>query len=467
MVLLYVDHPVAPKAHVTREDRGRIRQHRRRADAWQVLAVVSVAIPLAMYLAQGAAEQFTTVGTTVYALGVIAGLIGTQLCLIMLLLAARVPGIERVYGQDRAIALHSKLGKPVFYLLVAHGLLLMVGAALQSGVDVIATTAAFLSDSNYLLATIGLGLFAVVAISSFVAVKRALHFEVWHFIHLLSYIAVGVALPHQFVSGGVFGQGPSLWYWMALYIVTALCLLVWRWFLPVVRSARHQLRVSRIEVIGPDVFSVYLTGQRLDRLAAQGGQYLHWRFWAPGLWWQSHPYSLSAAPKNGELRITVRGVGAGTARILRVAPGTRVGIAGPYGRFTVAARTKPRLALVGAGMGIAPLRALMDELTPMPGRLTVILRSPSTEQTWLLEEVTHQAERLGGRVIVLPGRRAPGDWRSADAVRKGFTLGNLVPAIPETDFYICGPTDWTEAVGRDVRSFGGKSDHIHAERFSW
>lgn len=468
MALLYVDHPVAPVAHETTEIRERTRARRRRSDGWQVLAVFSVAVPLAIYLAQGAIDMFTTVPDAVYALGVITGLIGTQLCLIMLLLAARVPAIERVFGQDRAIALHSKLCKPVFYLLVAHGVLLMVGAAMQSGINVVATTLDFLSDSNYLLATIGLGLFAVVAISSFIAVKRTLQFEVWHAIHLLSYIAVGVALPHQFVSGGVFGQGVAHWYWVALYVITAVCLLVWRFTVPVVRSVRHGLRVSRVDVLGPGVFSVYVTGRQLDRLAAEGGQYLHWRFWAPGLWWQSHPYSLSSAPRGNELRITVRGIGHGSAALIGVRPGTRVGIAGPYGRFTASARTKPRVALFGAGMGIAPVRAIMDELEPMPGRLTVVLRAPSESQTWLLDEVNAQAKRLGGRVITLPGHRSSADdWRSADAVQQGFTMGHLVPAITETDFYICGPNEWTEAVGRDVRAHGGKTEQIHAERFSW
>ena len=396
MALLHVDHPVAAHAPIAADDQRRARRLRRRTDAWQVLAVFSVALPLAFYLAQGAVLMFGTVPDGVYALGVIAGLVGTQLCLIMLLLAARVPAIERVFGQDRAIALHSKLGKPVFLLLLAHGVLLIVGAAMQSGVNLFTTTADVLSDSNYLLATIGLGLFAVVAVTSLVALKRALRFEVWHLIHLLSYLAVGLALPHQFVSGGVFGQGLALWYWVALYAVTALCLLVWRFAVPVARSLRHQLRVSRVEVLGPGVCSVYFTGRQLGRLSTEGGQYLHWRFWARGLWMQSHPYSISGGTPGVELRITVRGIGAGSAALVGLRPGTRVGIAGPYGRFTAASRTQARIALFGAGMGIAPIRAIMDDLEPMPGRLTVVLRAPSDSQTWLLEEVKQQAKRLGG-----------------------------------------------------------------------
>lgn len=467
MALLYVDHPVAKVAHETYEDQVRVKAHRRRVDTWQILAVVTVFIPIAMYLSQGAVTKFSTPGNAVYALGVIAGLIGSQLCLLMLILAARVPAIERFFGQDRSISLHSKLGKPVFYLLVAHGLLLMFGAAMQNSDNVISTTISYLQDTSFLLAAIGLVLFAIVAITAFIAVKRRLQFEVWHAIHFLSYVAVMAALPHQFFGGGVFGTGIALGYWAALYVITALCLLWYRFTVPVARSLRHGLHVSRVERLGPDVVSVYVTGRQLQRLAAEGGQYLHWRFWTPKIWWQSHPYSLSAAPINNELRITVRGSGAGSAELLNMHPGTRVGIAGPYGRFTAASRTKPRVALMGAGMGIAPIRAIMEELAPMPGRLTVILRSHSEQETWLLSEISAQTERLGGRLIVLPGKRAGDDWRSAEAVRQGFSLGNLVPAINETDFYICGPTVWTDAVGRDAREYGAKNEQIHAERFSW
>ena len=42
--------------------------------------------------------------------------------------------------------------------------------------------------------------------------------------------------------------------------------------------------------------SVILTGRHLDRLPVSGGQFLLWRFLTPRLWWQAHPYSMSALP---------------------------------------------------------------------------------------------------------------------------------------------------------------------------
>jgi predicted ferric reductase len=72
----------------------------------------------------------------------VTGLVGTDLILVMLVLAARLPAIERVVGQDTAMAYHRRLGKPALYLILAHGLLLTVGYAMADGSNVFAETVA-------------------------------------------------------------------------------------------------------------------------------------------------------------------------------------------------------------------------------------------------------------------------------------------------------------------------------------
>ncbi|TFC60477.1 hypothetical protein E3O62_07205 [Cryobacterium sp. TMT2-15-1] len=62
--------------------------------------------------------------------GVLAGLVGTDLLLIMMLLAARLPAIDRAFGHDSAMALHQSFGKPALSLILAHAGLVIVGYAL-------------------------------------------------------------------------------------------------------------------------------------------------------------------------------------------------------------------------------------------------------------------------------------------------------------------------------------------------
>ncbi len=64
------------------------------------------------------------------------------------------------------------------------------------------------------------------------------------------------------------------------------------------------------------------------------GQFFLWRFLTGTGWAQAHPYSLSAAPNDRYLRITVKDLGDDTHRLQTLHPGVRVFAEGPYGTFT-------------------------------------------------------------------------------------------------------------------------------------
>ena len=72
---------------------------------------------------------------------------------------------------------------------------------------------------------------------------------------------------------------------------------------------------------GPGLTSVYLRGRRLDRLPVRAGQFFQWRFLDGPGWSRAHPYSLSAAPHRDLLRITVKDLGDGSARVAALRPG--------------------------------------------------------------------------------------------------------------------------------------------------
>ena len=442
----------------------------RRADLLVMALWASGAAAAALFLASGGAAQFGSPAAIVTSLGIIAGLIGTDFILVMLVLAARIPLIDRTIGHDRAIAVHRSLGKPALYLILGHGALLLIGYGMSQGYNPIAEIGPMLALPDMPIAFIGTGLLIAVVVTSLVAVRRKFSYEGWHLVHLLSYVSVAFALPHQLSVGGVLADGTAQRvYWIALYVIAFGAILTFRFVEPVVSSIRHRITVSGVSTIAPGVTSIHLKGRNLRALGTSGGQFFIWRFWTGRTWWHSHPISLSSMPTGSSARITVRDLGKGSSRISAVPVGTRVSFEGPYGLFTDAARTSPKLAIVAAGVGVTPIRALLEHAQFAPGEATVLLRAGSQDETYLWDEVRDLAAAKGAQCFVMVGHRARTgpSWMSETDARRGVTLRATFPDLLRSDLYLCGPTPWLDSIEADARAAGMPAHQIHAERFDW
>ncbi|UDY22355.1 hypothetical protein [Nocardioides sp. Kera G14] len=201
------------------------------------------------------------------------------------------------------------------------------------------------------------------------------------------------------------------------------------------------------------------------RLQARGGHWFEWRFLTPALFLQPHPFSLSSHPHDNTMRITVRNLGEGTGRLRHVRPGTRVFIEGPYGRFTDSARTRDRLVLIGAGIGIAPVRAVLGATHLEAGKAVVILRASTPGELYLADEVRAICAEQDIDLVELVGNRAGASWLPATHV--GQHLDDLVPWVADADVFACGPEAWMEAVFEDARVCGVPKSQMHRESFAW
>ena len=105
----------------------------RMQDAVEVIAWASVIVVVSMFLVDGGIKAITDVGSAFGSLSRLTALVGTDLLLIHMLLVARVPWIDRLYGLDIATAKHKKLGKPVLYLVVAHFIASLINYAMLDG----------------------------------------------------------------------------------------------------------------------------------------------------------------------------------------------------------------------------------------------------------------------------------------------------------------------------------------------
>ncbi len=433
-----------------------------------VLVWASAAASLGLYLASGlvALTTFAGVMTT---LGIATGLVGSDLVLVMLVLASRMPLIDSTVGHDRAMGLHRKLGKPAFYLLVAHGVLLTIGYAMSLNSNVVTQTIAFFASKDMILAYVSLGLFVAVIVTSLVAVKRRFPYEFWHVIHLLSYVAVIAALPHMLGQGQLLTAGWQRSYWIVLYALAIGSIVGYRFVAPAISSLRHSMRVERVERVADDAFSIHLSGRDLDKLGMRGGQFLIWRFWTPGTWWHAHPISLSASPRKNSARITIRIVGRGTRSLATIPVGTPVSFSGPFGLFTDMTRSSRHVAIIAAGIGITPVRSLIERLDLSVGDATVLVRASSEDQVYLWDELNEIKRQRGIKVYtsVGPRGRGAGGWMAARDENRGVNMLSVFPHLAESDVFICGPDAWAQLVEDEARARGVGAAYIHREKFDW
>jgi predicted ferric reductase len=430
-------------------------------------AIVSLLVVTALWVRDGGVRQIAAGGfDAITALGRITGLLSADLLLVQVLMMARVPWIERTYGQDRLARVHRLAGFTSINLLLVHILLVTVGYAGSGRVPLLreAWDLVF-SYPGMLLATAGAGLLVLVGVTSVRAARRRLRYESWHLLHLYAYLGAGLALPHQLWTGADFlASRVATLYWWTAYGCVAGAVLVYRFGLPLWRSTRHRLTVAAVVPEAPGVVSVYLRGRHLDRLPVRAGQFFHWRFLDGPGWTRANPYSLSASPRPDMLRITVKEAGDGSARVARLRPGTRVLVEGPYGTLTGAARTVRQMTLIACGVGITPLRALLEEQPYRPGEAVLLYRARTAADLVFRKELDALARARGIRLVYLVGPRAAAtSWRPRGAPQ----LRELVPDIAGHDVFLCGPRPWMDAAARAALGCGVPPQRIHFEEFGW
>ena len=190
----------------------------------------------------------------------------------------------------------------------------------------------------------------------------------------------------------------------------------------------------------------------------------------PG-WTRGNPYSLSAAPDGRSLRITAESVGASSARLTTLRPGTRVLVEGPYGRLHTGVRTSEKAVLIGAGIGITPLRAILEELPASPDGVVVIYRVGQQSDIVLAGELLDLTRAKGGRVVAVVGHRNRDreSWLPVDSRHLGDAeaLTRIVPDIAQRDVFVCGNPAWMDTVIAAAHEAGVPRDAVHHERFSY
>ena len=388
---------------------------------------------------------------------------GAYLALVGLVMVSRIAWIEKAVGHDRLIFWHRRLGPYSLLLIGLHVLVVSLGYAGNDGSRIGQEIWHLTLTYSWMLpATVGFLLFLLAGFTSYKKVRKKMSYETWWTIHLYTYLAIGLSFMHQIKTGPMFLSHPVYrWYWIGLYALTAGIILYWRFVIPIFRFFRHELRISEIIEENGNMVSIVMKGYNLHLMKAQGGQFFSWRFMTPGHIWVAHPYSLSATPTKSEFRITVKNLGDGSESVKDLEVGTRVFFEGPFGIFTAKKVTKGlgHALLIGGGVGIAPLLALINEFEESV-EIDVLVRVSNESDIALNRDLEALAAKRGARVHYLVGSRDKHPMTAKSIMR-------YVPEFRYCDVYVCGPTPLVQAVRSAADACGVPKERFHTEIFEF
>ena len=405
-------------------------------------------------------------GGLLTATGNVLGLLAAYGFVVLVALMARLPLLERGIGTDRLTRWHAMGGRYVITLVTGHVLLIVWGYAVTAHEKVTSETVTLLTAyPDVLMATAAWFLLLGVAAFSASAARRRLSYETWYYAHLYTYLAIALAFSHQFADGPAFAANLAARVaWSTLYVTVATLIVWYRILTPLRNAARYRFTVQRVRPEAPGIVSVFIAGRDFDRLRAEPGQFFRWRFLTRELWWQSHPYSLSAMPQPDQMRITVKARGEHSGSLASLQPGTRIIAEGPYGAFTPAL-TGRRVLLIAGGVGITPIRAMFAALPKrmQADGITLLYRASHPRDVVFSRELAAIAADRNAALQYLIGSREELGFDPLDADR----LRQRVPGLHRCEAYVCGPAGMTEAAVKSLVATGIPRRRIHHESFDF
>jgi hypothetical protein len=207
-------------------------------------------------------HTFASLAGALNAVGRITGLVGTYLILVQLVLRTHVPWLLAAFTKDDLKKWHTWNGNIAFGLIGAHGLFQFVGYAMADEVDLARELVLLLTlYDGMLLAFASLGLLVVLTVLALDRYRHRIPWPTWRALHLYTYVAVALSVPHQIATGSDFIDAPlAVAYWTGLLAVVFAVIVVAR-VPPLWRAATATSRPSSaVVVIGAVVLAAYLAG---------------------------------------------------------------------------------------------------------------------------------------------------------------------------------------------------------------
>ncbi|MCF3972131.1 ferredoxin reductase family protein [Paracoccus salsus] len=399
------------------------------------------------------------------------GMIALVAMAIQFVTSGRFQAVSGQLGIDKIMAFHKIAAWWVLIAVILHPLAYVLPTWLDDPALGVERLAAYLTLPHYRSGVVALAALMTLVVSAILRDRLPWRYELWRASHvLLGITATGSGMHHAITTGRFSAMGPvhAFWWMTGLVVVGVLAVLYgWRW----ISLHRQPWRLASVTRLADRMWELDIQpGKDSRALSYDAGQFVWMTEGARRFPLFDHPFSIADSPVRPGLSLIVKEAGDFTDRIGDLAPGTAIGIDGPYGEFTLVRHHGDAVLLLAGGVGIAPIMGLLRDLKarrdPRPIRLAYAAGKPANFAC--LPEISAAKEVLDLRVMLVSEEDAEG-WEGLVGRLTHDRLRDLLTGLDpdRTTALICGPGAMVTAVSDALLDLGLPVRKIIYERFDY
>jgi len=309
------------------------------------------------------------------------------------ILSTRFHWVERLFGGlDEVYQAHRYIGEAATYLIFLHPISLAMDRlpGLGNYFSFFLFSADWVRNTGIIAI---LSLIVLVTVSIYIKIRYHIWKQTHHFFGLLFVLIIA----HGVLAKGEIVKYPLLCAWFAIWCGAALASylyirLLFRWIGP-----QFDYVVARLEEQPDDITEIFLKPKR-RALKSKPGQFIYLSLESETIGVEAHPFSISNAPEDSEIRLSVKRSGDWTKRLKKLREGTAARIWGPYGRLAIDFLNKPDrdTVLIGGGIGITPFLGMLHsaDLSRRSGKTLMIYTVEDKDTAPYIDEISKVVDEV-------------------------------------------------------------------------
>lgn len=229
-----------------------------------------------------------------------------------------------------------------------------------------------------------------------------------------------------------------------------------------------------------DITSLFIEGYGESFRSRRAGQFLTLKLMQDGQWSKPHPFTISCAPEDPLLRVTIKKLGMFTSMIPELKEGAPVIVSGPYGLFCKDIDAHRDIVMIAGGVGITPFLSVLRHFrnTHAGSRVLLLWSNKSMEDAFAVDELNRMTREMPLKIVHNLSRET-GESDLSRYVQQAYPDVYYEPGRCSRDLiqkylhsadpamFLCGPPPMQDYVLGEIQALDMDPGTVQKESFTW